>query len=100
MVETSRPSNLSQVLVKPIQGFLDELVARKIVAGVAEKIFFLVAARSQQLKEDLPRRFDRIHEKSLRQSSASMNRMEESIRVLGRRPLARNTRRSKETSAM
>src|SRR6266513_230429 len=43
MVETSRPSNLSQVLVKPIQGFLDELVARKIVAGVVEKMFFLGA---------------------------------------------------------
>ncbi len=46
MVETSRPSNLSQVQVKPIQGFLDELVARKIVAGVVEKMFFLVVARS------------------------------------------------------
>ena len=56
MVETSRPSNLlywSQVLVKPIQGFLDEPVARKIVAGVVERMLFLVVARSPQLKEDL-----------------------------------------------
>jgi hypothetical protein len=54
------------------------------VAGVVEKMFFLVVARSPQLKEDLLRRFDRIHEKSFRQSSASTNRMEESIRVVGK----------------
>ncbi len=48
----------------------------------SEKMFFLVVARSQRLKEDLLRRFDR--EKSFRQSSASTNRMEESIRVVGK----------------
>ena len=42
-----RISNLlhwPQILVKPIQRFLDEFIARKIVAGVVEKMFFLVVA--------------------------------------------------------
>jgi hypothetical protein len=32
--------NWPPILVKPMQGFLDEFVAREIVAGVIENMFF------------------------------------------------------------
>jgi hypothetical protein len=38
--------NWTQVLIEPMQGFFDELVAREIVAGVVENMFFLIAART------------------------------------------------------
>jgi hypothetical protein len=44
-----------EILVKPIQRFLDELVAREVVAGVVEQVLFLVVARSEESKERLLR---------------------------------------------
>src|ERR1700693_6180410 len=64
-IDSDRFTNLlcrPQVLLKPIQRFLDEIVARKIVTGVIKEMSFLVVARSKQMKEGFLRRFDRIHE--------------------------------------
>src|ERR1700751_1979334 len=40
-----------EVLVEPIQGFLDQLVARDVVPGVIDQMLFLILAATEQAEK-------------------------------------------------
>src|SRR6201988_4514404 len=41
----------AEVLVEPIQGFLDQLVARDVVPGVIDQMLFLILAATEQAEK-------------------------------------------------